>query len=54
MPITIRRRDGKTENKTLAIKADPALVVEAVENGGGELTAAQKAMREAWLGTKVK
>jgi predicted metalloprotease with PDZ domain len=54
VPITIRRRDGKTEGKTLAIKADPSLVVEAVENGGGELTAAQKAMREAWLGSKVK
>ena len=52
--ITIRRRDGKTVDKTLAIKADPTLRIDPIETTGGELTAAQKAMREAWLGTRVR
>ena len=52
--ITIRRRDGKTVDKTLAIKADPTLRVDPIETTGGELTATQKTMRDAWLGTRVR
>jgi predicted metalloprotease with PDZ domain len=52
--ITIRRRDGKTVDKMLTIKADPGLRIDPIESAGGELTAAQKAVRDAWLGTKVK
>ena len=36
--ITIRRRDGKTDRKTLAIKTDPTLRIDPIETTGGELT----------------
>ena len=52
--IIIRRRDGKTVDKTLAIKADPTLRIDPIETTGGEITVAQKAMRDAWLGSKVR
>ena len=54
MAITIKRRDGATVNKTLAIKQDPAFNFVQTETVGGTLTPAQKAFRDAWLGTKVK
>lgn len=54
VPITIRRRDGKTVEKTLAIKADPSLRIDPIESTGGELTAAQKSFRDGWLSSKVK
>jgi predicted metalloprotease with PDZ domain len=52
--LTIRRRDGATVNKTMTLKADPALEVVAVELAGGTLSQAQKAARESWLGTRIK
>ena len=52
--ITMKRRDGATVNKTLAVKQDPAFNFVQTETVGGTLTPAQKAFRDAWLGTKVK
>jgi predicted metalloprotease with PDZ domain len=54
VPITIRRRDGKIENRTLAIKSEPTIRIDPVETTGGELTAAHRAFREAWLGTRIR
>ena len=54
MAITIKRRDGATVNKTLAIKQDPAFNFVQTETVGGTLTPVQKAFRDAWLGTRVK
>jgi len=54
VPVTIRRRDGKTENRTLVIKSDPTVRIDSVETTGSELTAAHRAFREAWLGTRVR
>jgi predicted metalloprotease with PDZ domain len=51
--LTIRRRDGKTVEATLAITADPAMMIDDLATGG-TMTADQKAFRAAWLGTKVK
>jgi predicted metalloprotease with PDZ domain len=51
--LAIRRRDGKTVERTLTIGEDPALQIVAVEQDGGTLTPAQLAFRQAWLGTRV-
>ena len=51
--LTIRRRDGKTAEATLAIKADPAMTIDDLATGG-TMTPEQKAFRAAWLGSKIK
>jgi len=51
--LTIRRRDGKTVEATLAITADPAIVIDDLATAG-TMTADQKAFRGAWLGSKIK
>lgn len=51
--ITIRRRDGKTVEKTLVLKADPTLTIDDIATTG-TLTPEQQALRTAWLGTRVK
>jgi len=52
--LVVRRRGGQTATTTVTLKPNPALAVIDVEAAGATLTAAQKAFREAWLGTKVK
>jgi len=52
--LAIRRRDGKTATTTVTVKANPSLEIVPAENAGQTLTDAQRAMRDAWLGTKVK
>jgi predicted metalloprotease with PDZ domain len=54
VPITVRRRDGRTEQVTLTVAADPALQIRAVEEAGGTLTPAQRAFRQSWLATRVR
>jgi predicted metalloprotease with PDZ domain len=49
--LVIRRRDGATVTRTMTLKPDPAL---QLTDMGTAMTAAQKAFRESWLGTKVK
>ncbi|HEX5069285.1 MAG TPA: hypothetical protein VFV78_03645 [Vicinamibacterales bacterium] len=53
VPLTIRRRDGKTVSVTLAIKPDPTVIIDDLAVSGA-LTPEQKAFREAWVSTKVK
>jgi predicted metalloprotease with PDZ domain len=48
--LGVLHRDGTKVNVSVTLKADPALQSSSVET----LTDAQKAFREAWLGTKVK
>jgi len=51
--IVLRRRDGRVVNTTATLAADPALEITDVERTGGALTGAQRAFRQAWLGTRV-
>ena len=48
--LGVVRRDGTTATTTATLVQDPALQVVSM----GSLTDAQKAFREAWLGTRVK
>jgi len=52
--LGITRRGGLAATGTLVLEADPALTVVDVAAAGGSLTEAQKAFRDAWLGTKAK
>jgi predicted metalloprotease with PDZ domain len=49
--LSIRRR-GVVQDLTITIEEDPRLRVVAVEQTGRQITAAQRAFREAWLGSK--
>jgi predicted metalloprotease with PDZ domain len=51
--LTVRHRDGTTVTRTAVLKADPSIQTAPIENGG-TLTDAQRALRQSWLGTKVK
>jgi S1-C subfamily serine protease len=50
--VALRRRDGRAQTVRLTLVADPALQIVPAEAGGGTLTAAQRAFREAWLGAR--
>lgn len=50
--LQVRRPTGKTVSLMLTLAEDPALEAVPVENAGGTLTAAQKAFRDSWLGSK--
>ena len=52
--LVLRRRGNQTATTTVTLKPNPALAVIDVETAGATLTLAQKAFREAWLGTKLK
>ena len=51
--LRIRRRGNRVVNRTLALAADPSLQIRAVERAGGTLSAAERAFRDAWLGSRV-
>ena len=46
------RRQGRERETTATLAADTRVVLVPVEAAGGELTPAQRAFREAWLGTR--
>ena len=48
--LVVVHRGGVTQTTTITLAADPALQVSDL---GESMTAAQKAFRAAWLGTKV-
>jgi predicted metalloprotease with PDZ domain len=50
VPITIRRRDGRVDERTLVLAEDPALVVSSID----PLSPAQQAFRGAWLGSRAR
>jgi predicted metalloprotease with PDZ domain len=53
--VALMRRGGQAVTKTITVKQDPtAQQVLPIESQGGSLSAAQRAFREAWLGSKVK
>jgi predicted metalloprotease with PDZ domain len=49
--LVVKRRDGATVTHSLTLGADPTLQVEDL---GNAISPAQKAFRDAWLGTRVK
>ncbi len=52
--LGITRRGGLAATGTLVIEADPSVTIVDVAAAGGSLTDAQKAFRDAWLGSKAK
>jgi len=54
LPITFKRRDGRTGKTTIVLAEDPAMAVAPIESTGVALSAEQKAFRDAWLGSHVK
>ena len=52
--VEFRRPSGVVVKSTITLAEDPALEAVTVESTGGTLTAAQKAFRESWVGSKVK
>ena len=52
--LGITRRGGLAATGTLVIEADPSVTIVDVDAAGGSLTDAQKAFRDAWLGSKAK
>lgn len=52
--LTVRRIDGRTVPLELRIGEDPDLEAVPVESAGGTPTPAQRAFREAWLGSRRK
>lgn len=52
VPLEIVRRDGARQATTVTVGSDPALRLVPIESTGA-LSAAQRAFREAWLGSRV-
>jgi predicted metalloprotease with PDZ domain len=52
--MSVRRRDGRLDQTTVVVGADPHVRIEPIEAGGGQPTAAQLAFRRAWLATRVR
>jgi predicted metalloprotease with PDZ domain len=54
VPIRFVRRSGEAVNATLVFEADAGIEIVPVERAGGSLTAAQRAFRDAWLGSQLR
>jgi len=52
--VEFRRPSGEVVTSNVTLAEDPAMQVLTIESAGGTLTPAQKAFRDAWLGSKVK
>ena len=52
--VDFRRRTGAVASGTITLKEDPSLEAALVEDTGGRPTAAQRAFREAWLGSHTR
>ena len=52
--VVFRRRTGALAHATMTLKEDPALEAALVEDTGGAPTPAQRAFREAWLGSHTR
>ena len=52
--LEVKRPTGAVVRLTATLGADPALEAVPVEAAGGTLTEAQKAFRDAWLGSKLR
>ena len=54
LEVQVRRPSGEVVTASITLAEDPSLVAATVESSGRSLTPAQKAFRDAWLGSKVK
>lgn len=54
LEVQVRRPSGEVVTASITLAEDPSLVAATVESTGRSLTPAQKAFRDAWLGSKVK
>ena len=54
LPIEFRRPSGEVVKATITLGHDPALQAATIESTGGTLTPAQRAFRDAWVGSKVE
>jgi predicted metalloprotease with PDZ domain len=54
LALQVTRPTGQSVSLTVTLLEDPTLESLAVEDGGGTLSAAQKAFRESWLGSKAR
>ena len=52
--ISFKRRTGAPATATMTLREDPALDAVLLEDTGATPTPAQKAFRDAWLGSRVK
>ena len=50
LQLEVKRRGGDSQTVTVTLAANPALEVVRMDAGGGEISAAEAAFREAWLG----
>ena len=50
--VSFKRRNGVAQSTKIVLTEDPALEAVLIEDTGGAPTAAQKAFRDAWLGSK--
>jgi predicted metalloprotease with PDZ domain len=50
--LTVRRRDGRTVAVSAVLEADPSAEVVSKEAAGLGVTAAERAFRQAWLGSR--
>lgn len=51
--LSVRRRDGRTEETSVVLRPDPTLRIVPVETTGAPLSPAAKAFRDAWLAAKA-
>jgi len=51
--VVFTRRSGPA-TAMLTLKEDPSFTFEPIERAGGTLTTAQKAFRDAWIGSQIK
>lgn len=51
--LRVTRRSGEAVDATLVLEEDPRIEVVAIEKAGGSLSAEQKRVRAAWLGSRT-
>lgn len=54
LKISFKRRTGAATTATMTLREDPALEAVLLEDTGATPTSAQKAFRDAWLGSRIK
>jgi predicted metalloprotease with PDZ domain len=52
--IAFKRRNGPATTATITLREDPALETVLLEDTGASPTPAQKAFRDAWLGSQIR
>jgi S1-C subfamily serine protease len=52
--VAYKRRSGAARSSKLLLAEDPSVEAVLMEDAGGSVTPAQKAFRDAWLGSRQK